>query len=183
MLLGDVRQVRGAPVADVEQVTEHRHGVALLALAEQLGHRDAEVLAEQVEQRRLQGRDGVDRGALVEGLQPAAAAVPVGEGIRHRPQERPGPGHGLADEQLPGVGDRPPDGLPAGHLTDAGAARAVGDDRDRAGEERPVRATQVEQHAVVPRDGHDLHARDGRGCTHVRRPSAPGSPARRARRR
>ena len=66
-------------VADVEQVAEHLDRVALLAFAEQRGDRHAEVLAEQVEQRRLDRGDGVDGGAQVEGLQAAAARVAVGE--------------------------------------------------------------------------------------------------------
>ena len=37
------------------------------------------LLAEQIEQRRFDRGDGVDRGAQIEGLQPAAAAVAVGE--------------------------------------------------------------------------------------------------------
>ena len=51
---------------------------ALLPLAEQCRHRHTEVLAEQVEQGRLDRRDGVDRGPQVEGLRTAAA------GIAHR---------------------------------------------------------------------------------------------------
>ncbi len=61
-------------VADVEQVAEHLDRVALLAFAEQRRDRHVEVLAEQVEQRRLDRRDGVDGDAQVEGLQAAAAA-------------------------------------------------------------------------------------------------------------
>ena len=69
-------------VADVEQVAEHLDRVALLAFAEQRGDRHVEVLAEQVEQRRLDRGDGVDRRAQVEGLLAAAAGVAVGEALR-----------------------------------------------------------------------------------------------------
>ena len=70
-------------IADVEQVAEHRHDVALHAFAEQRGERHAEVLAEQVEERALEAGDGVDRRAQVEGLRAAAAGVAVGEVALH----------------------------------------------------------------------------------------------------
>ena len=76
-----------AAVADVEEVAQHRHAVALLPVAEQLRDRHPEVLAEQVEQRRFQRGDRVDRGPQVEGLQPAAAGVAVGEGGRDLAQQ------------------------------------------------------------------------------------------------
>ena len=41
-------------------------------------------------------------------------------------------------------------------------ALAVGQDRDVAGEERPVRAGEVEQHRVVPGDGETSTALLGR---------------------
>jgi hypothetical protein len=44
------------------------------------------VLAEQVEQRRLDRGDDVDGGAQVEGLQAAAAGIAVGEALAHRAQ-------------------------------------------------------------------------------------------------
>jgi hypothetical protein len=65
---------RSCLVADEEQVAEHLDRVALLAFAEQRRDRHAEVLAEQVEQRRFDRGHGVDRRAQVEGLQAAAAA-------------------------------------------------------------------------------------------------------------
>ncbi|MOA05746.1 hypothetical protein D3C78_1253560 [compost metagenome] len=58
-----VAEVGLAAVADEEQVAEHLHLVALLAFAEQGGDRHAEVLAEQVEQRRLQCGDRMDGDA------------------------------------------------------------------------------------------------------------------------
>ena len=160
-MLAEVREVGPVRVADVEEVAEHRDAVALLAVAEQLGDGDAERLAVQVEQRRLQRGDGVDGGAQVEGLQPAAAGVAVGEPVGDLAQQAPEAGHRLADEQVGGVLDRLPDRLPAGDLAEAGAAVGVGEDRDVAGELRTVGAGEVEQHRVVPGDGHDLDGLDG----------------------
>jgi hypothetical protein len=56
------------------------------------------VLAQQVEQRRFDGGDGVDGGAQVEGLQPAAAAVAVGKACCTALQHRAG-AHRLAHHQ------------------------------------------------------------------------------------
>ena len=77
--LAGVRQVGLRAVADEEQVAQHLHRVALLALAEQRRHRHAEMLALQIEQRRFDRRHGVDGGAQIEGLQTATAGVAVCE--------------------------------------------------------------------------------------------------------
>jgi hypothetical protein len=75
-LLGrGVGQGRLPAVPHVEQVAQHLHRVPLLPFAQQRGHRHAQVLAQQVEQGRLDGSDGVDGGAQVEGLLAAAAGV------------------------------------------------------------------------------------------------------------
>ncbi len=157
----EVGQVGLSRVADVEQVAQHRHPVAPAALAEQVGHGQAEELAVQVEQAGLQAGDGVDGGAQVEGLLPAPARVAAGEPLGDRAQQRAVSGHRPAGQQPGRLLDGLADGLAAGHLTQPGAAVGVGDDDDVAGEERPVRAAEVEQHAVVPGDRHDLDAADG----------------------
>ena len=65
---------RSDAVANEEQVAQHLHlGIALLAFAQQRGHRHVQVLAQQIEQGRLDRGDGVDGGAQVEGLQAPAA--------------------------------------------------------------------------------------------------------------
>ena len=51
-----IRQIGLLPVADVEQVAEHRHGVALFTWPQQLADRHAKRFTQQVEQRGLQGR-------------------------------------------------------------------------------------------------------------------------------
>jgi hypothetical protein len=158
-----VRQVGPGLVADVEQVAEHLDRVALLAFAEQRRDRNAEVLAEQVEQRRFDGGDGVDRRAQVERLLAAAAAVAIGKARVHLLQQ-PLPGADrLADDDLARVFERLPDLLAARHLADAGAAGAVGGDQQVAREERAVRAAQVEQHAVAAGDRDDAQSRQRGG--------------------
>jgi hypothetical protein len=114
----------------------------------------------QVQQRRLQGRDGVHGGAQVERLQAAPSRVAVGERGGHGAQQAAVPGHRLPDDEPPRLLDRRPDLLPAGHLAQPGAAVGVGDYRDVPREERGVRAGQVEQHRVVARDGHHLDTGD-----------------------
>jgi len=54
-----IRQVGACPVANIKEITQHAHGIALLAVAEQFAHRHAEMLAEQVEQRGFDGGNDV----------------------------------------------------------------------------------------------------------------------------
>jgi len=63
IFLGPVGEIGRRPVADVEQITEHRHRLTLLPLTEELCDGDAEVLPEQVEQSRLETGHGMDGGA------------------------------------------------------------------------------------------------------------------------
>src|SRR5690606_40683002 len=82
--LGGVRfvaiaQVGPVAIGDEEQITEHFHFVTLLAIAEQRRDGYAKMLAEQIEQRRLQRGKGMHGDTQVEGLQAAACRVAVGE--------------------------------------------------------------------------------------------------------
>ena len=77
--------------------------------------------------RRLDGRDGMDGGAQVEGLQAAAAGVAVGEARCIALQHRLQLADRLADDQLARVLQRLADLLAARHLADAGVAGAVGE--------------------------------------------------------
>ncbi|MNF78565.1 hypothetical protein D3C84_607530 [compost metagenome] len=172
-----IAQVGLLAVADKEQVTEHLHRVALLAFAEQGRHRHAEVLAEQVEQRRLQGGDRMDGDAQVEGLQAAAAGVAVGEGLAHPVEQAVVVANGLPHQQGPGIFQGLADGFATGHLADADAPGVVLENQDIAGKEWAVGTTQVEQHAVVAGNRHNLQLGDNRGtgegagsvlCTHDR---------------
>jgi hypothetical protein len=165
--LGDVRQVGPGAVADVEQVAEHRDAVALAAFTEELGDGDTEMLTEQVQQCAFQGGDGVDGGALIVGLPAATMRVEVcvgrGDGAEQAGElsDRP------AQQQFAGGLDGTADRFAARGFSDADVAGAVGEDRDGAGEERAVRAAEVEQHAVVPGDGDHLDPGDGGGpCVH-----------------
>src|SRR5262249_17966096 len=58
--------------------------------------------------------------------------------------------------------DRLPDLLPARDFPHAGVSGAVLQDEDVSREERSMGAAQVEQHAVVSRDGDHGHAGNGR---------------------
>ena len=157
-----IRQAGGASVADVEQIAEHGNRLALLAVAKQRRDGHAEVLAEQVEQGALEPGHGVDRGPQVEGLLPATADIAVGEAPLHFGQQLLLPTERLVREQAGRVDDHRRDGRAAGCLADAGAARSIADDDEVAGEERPVRAAQVEQHAVGTGDRNDADLADAR---------------------
>ena len=134
----------------------------MLAFAQQCCHRHAQVLSLQVEQGRLDGGDRVDGGAQVEGLQPAAARVAVGEVAAHLRQHRMQVTDAAPLDQRAGVFQRLPDGFAAGHLADPGATRAVGNDDQVAREEGRVRARQVQQHAVAPGNRDRLQRSDDR---------------------
>ena len=55
-------------------------------------------------------------------------------------------------------------GFAARHLADAGVAVGVGEDHQVSGEERPVRAAEVQQHAVVAGDRDHASCRGRLGC-------------------
>ncbi len=55
----------------------------------------------------------------------------------------------------------------AGHFADAGAAGAIVDNDEVAGEEGGVCAAEIQQHAVVAGDGDDSHCGDGGGLVRI----------------
>ncbi|MNT30927.1 hypothetical protein D3C72_1667440 [compost metagenome] len=112
------------------------------------------MLAEQVEQRRLERRHRMDGDAQVKGLQAAAAGIAAGECRAHAVQDGLVLADGLAHQQRPRVFQRLADALAARDLAHAGVAGAVAQDHDIAGEVRAMGAGQVHQHAVVPGHGH-----------------------------
>jgi len=120
------------------------------------------MLAEQVEQRGFERGDRVDRGAQVERLQAAAAHVAIGKGAPHVVEHRVVVADRLADDERARILERAADAFAARHFADAGPARAVLQDHEVAGEERTVRAAQVEQHAVVAGDRNGLQLDDAR---------------------
>ncbi|MNZ79901.1 hypothetical protein D3C78_985190 [compost metagenome] len=160
--LAAVVEVGLVAVANVEEVTEHFHFVALLAFAEQRRHRYAQVLAEQVEQRCFQRGDGMDGDAQVEGLQAAAAGIAVGEGLAHLVEQALVVADGLPHQQAAGVFQGLADGFAAGHFAHADIAGVVFQDHHVAGEVRAVGAAEVEQHAVLAGHGDHLQVGDAR---------------------
>ena len=102
---GHIAQVRLRPVADEEQVPEHLDPIALLTLAQQRGDRHIEILAEQVEKRRLERGDSMDRDAQIEGLQAATPGIPVSELLAGLLQDGQMVADGPTDEQAPRVID------------------------------------------------------------------------------
>ena len=164
-----IRQRRGFTVADEEQVAEHFHFAALLAIAQQRRHVHAQMLAQQVKHRRFDPGHYVNCGTQIEGLQTASTGVAVGESIAHGGQHVFVFTQRLTDHQRDRVLQGGADFLSAGDFTDAGMAGIIFDHHDIAREERGVRAAQVHQHAVVARDRNDLHRRNNGGrklCAH-----------------
>ena len=155
-----VRQVGSGAVADEEQIAERLHPVALLAVAEQSRHRHPEVLAEHVEQSGLDGGHRVHRDAQVERLRAAAPGVAVGESTAHVVEHGVVVADAAAGDDGPRILQRAPDRFAAGHLSDTGVAVGVGDDHQVSGEERAVRAAEVQQHAVVAGDRDHRHLAD-----------------------
>lgn len=152
---GAVGEVGLGAVADEEQVAQRLHLVSLLPVSEQSRHRDVEVLAQQVQQRGLDGGDGVDGHPQVEGLGAASTGVAVGEGAPDVVEDGVIVANATAGDEAAGILERLADGLPAGYLADAGVARRVLQDHQVSGEERAVGPGQVQQHAVVTGDGDD----------------------------
>ena len=153
--LAVVSQTGLAAVADKKQVTEHFDRIALLAFAQQGRHRNAQVLAEQVEQRRLDGGHGMDGASQIEGLQAAPAAVAAFKALLHLLQHAEVTADGPANEKRTRIFERLADLFTAGNFAHAGASGVVGQDQQVAGEKRPVRAAQVEQHTVAAGNGND----------------------------
>ena len=155
-----VRQRGLLPVADVEEITEHRHRGALLTVPEERGDRHAEELAQQIEERAFQRRGRVDGRSLIEGLRAATCAVPVGEALANLRDDVPAGADGFADDQGPRVLEGLPDPLAPGDLSQAGVSGVVPQDDDVAREDRRVRSAQIEEHAVIPGDRDDEHLAD-----------------------
>ncbi len=154
-----VRQVCPAGVSDVEQVAQHLHRIALLTFAKQGRNGYVQVLPQQVKQGGLDRRDGMDRGAQVEGLDSPPAGITIGELPSYADEKPLMRTDRLADDEWAGIFERLANFLATGHLADAGAPRRVGQQQQVAGEERSVGAAQIEQHAVVASDRND-----GQGC-------------------
>ena len=161
--LAAVRQVGLVAVAHIEQVSQHLHRFALLAVTQQGGNRHIEVFAQQVEQGRFSGSDRMDGDAQVKRLLAAPATVALGKLRAHGVQDGLVVADGLAHDEGAGVFQRLADFFAARHFTHAGVACAVGQHQDVAGEERAMGAAQVHQHAVVACYGDHAQVGDAGG--------------------
>jgi hypothetical protein len=104
----------------------------------------------------------MDRNAQIEGLQPATAGVALFEAFSNVIKHAiPGADRPAFDEQ-PSLLKCPSDLLVAWHFADAGPTSTIPQHHDVAREERPVRAAEIEQHAIVARDGDHPHLCDER---------------------
>ncbi len=99
-------------------------------------------------------------GAQIEGLISPAAGITIGEGFAHVAQQVFIFAQSVADNQLRRVFQRLTNFLAAGNLTHASVAGIIFDDHDIAGEERRVRATEIQQHTVVTGHRDNLHVGD-----------------------
>ena len=84
--------------------------------AEQIRDRHADMLAQQVEHRRLDRGLGVDRRAQVKGLQTPPARIARGKGAAHLSHHTGMSAEGAAHDQPPRILQRLPDRLAAGHF-------------------------------------------------------------------
>ena len=100
---------------------------------------------------------------------PRPPAVAIGELRANGSQNVVAGADCLADDQIACILQRLPDLLAAGNLADAEMSGIIGEDDDVAGKEWPVRAAQIEQHAVAPGDRDHLH------CSNYRRAGETGA--------
>ena len=128
------------------------------------------MLAQQIQQRGFKRRDGMDRDAQVEGLHAASARVAIGK----LPRARQSACCCRRRCVLPTTRARasssvwrivsPPGTSPTPIWPELSVRMTM-----IAGEERAVRAAQVEQHAVAPGDRDHLH------CSNYRRAGETGA--------
>ena len=115
-----VRQRGEFAIADKEQVAEHFHFAALLAVAQQGGDIDAQMLAQQIQHRGFNARDHMDSGAQIKRLQTTATRITIGKGRAHASQHIFVLAQRFTHHQRNGVLQRFTDLLPARDFTDTG---------------------------------------------------------------
>ena len=76
-----VGQVGFAPVAQIKQVAQHLHSIALLAVTEQSRHRHAQKLPKQIQQCAFHRGHGMDGHPQVKCLVAAPALVQAGKAL------------------------------------------------------------------------------------------------------
>ena len=174
---GRIRQVGPAAIADIEQISQHLHRIALLTSAKQGANRQPHVLTYQIQQRCFDRGDDVvrtqvDLMRLAEHRGLGRRRHLVHDGLAPRRRARQRGTDGVADRVV--VADWPAnhkrdsafqrlaDPLAARDLGHTGVARAVLQHHDVASEERAVRPGQVQQHAVPAGNRDDQHLGDNR---------------------
>ena len=158
--LAAIGKIGPGAVANEEEIAEDIDGGALTAFTQKIGDRDGEKLAEQIEQSRLDGGDGVDGGAQIEGLQTAALAVSIGETRLYLVEDGVMESERLADDERLRVFKHAVNLFSTGDLAYADVARVVGEENEIASEEWSVRAAEVEQHGVGSGNRNDAHGGD-----------------------
>src|SRR5208283_3677701 len=121
---------------------------ALLTLAEQRGDGQAEVLAEQIEQRGFDCGHGMNGDAQVKRLLATSTGVAVSELGAHRGEDVIAGANRPPQDESPRILERLPDFLAARNLADADVTGIVGENHKVACEEWRMRPAQIEKHAV-----------------------------------
>ena len=96
---------------------------------------------------------------------PAAAGVPVTERAPQVGEHGVKVTNGPALDDRAGLLERALNRGPARHLPHSGLAVGILEDHQVSGEVGAVGSAEVEQHAIVPGNGDDLHCGDDRGAT------------------
>ena len=117
-----IGQRRGVTVTHEEQVAQHFDFATLLALAQQRGDVDAQMLSQQIQQRGFNPGDNVNGGTQIKSLQTAAAGVTVGKAAAYCPKDVFIFAERFPDDQFSGLFQRLADFLSAGDFPYAGMA-------------------------------------------------------------
>jgi hypothetical protein len=155
--LRDVRKIGLLPVRHVEEIPQDRNPLPEHPVAEKRRRGHAEILPQQIDQRRLDTGEHVHPGPQVEGLLPPHIVLPPGEELLQREQgvlvlPRRG-----ADDDVSGLFEPLGDLLSPRNFSDARSPFAVRQQHHVAREVRPVGPAEVEEHAVAPRDRDHPH--------------------------
>ena len=159
-----VRQVCALTIGDIKKIAQHCHLVALLPLTQQGCNGHVQVLPQQVQQRALNGGNGMYGHPQVKSLKTTTAAVTVCKSHAQSVQYIVPTTQSLSQHQRRGVFECEANFFAAGHLAHACVTVAVCQDDQIASKKWPMGTAQVEQHAVVAGHRNDLHAGDGGGA-------------------
>ena len=164
-----VIQSRLPAIAHKKQIAQHRHAASLLAFAKQRRNRNSPKLPEQIEQRRLDRSQCVNRHALIERLLPAPCCILIPKPLAHRIKNRVICRDLAPHHQRRRFFQNFANLFAAGNLAHSSLTRLVGQQNKIAREIRPMRAAQIEQHAVLPGHRHNPHRRHARRFAGARR--------------